>query len=101
MKIIFQMQTSESYLAVLNWIFTLHSRKVKGEETGTHKHFRTIKELVRFFGFVVVSGKCLAGSTCPGLTDMQLFHAQLLKPQKDEKPRWHFSEFGTTFALDI
>lgn len=35
-KIISQMQTWESYLAVLNWIYTLHYRKVKGEETGTH-----------------------------------------------------------------
>lgn len=35
-KIISRMQTWESYLAVLNWIFTLHYRKVKGKETGTH-----------------------------------------------------------------
>lgn len=32
-----------------------------------------------------MSGKCLAGATCPVLAMMQLFHAQLLKPQKDEK----------------
>lgn len=41
-------------------------------------------ELVSFFSFVVVSGKCLTGATCPGLTDMQLFPSQLLKSQKDE-----------------
>lgn len=74
----------ENSLAVLNWAFALPYRKVKGEETAAHEHVLTTEELLRFFSFVAVSGKCLAGATCPGLTEMQLFHAQLLRPQKDE-----------------
>lgn len=94
-KIVSRVQTRES-LSVLNWIFILRYQKVKGEETGTHEHFQTTKELIRFFSFVVVSGNCLTRATCPGLTEMQLFHAQLLKPQKDEN-RGGTSQFGTIY----
>lgn len=97
-KIISRMQHGKIYLAVLNWIFTLHYRKVKAEETGTHERFRTTKELVRFFSFVVMSGKRLAWATCLGLAEMQLFCGQLFKLQK------YKNQGGTSqslaFALD-
>lgn len=92
-KIISRMQHGKIYLVVLNWIFTLHYRKVKGEETGTHEHFRTTKELVRFFSFVVMSGKRLAWATCLGLAEMQLFCGQLFKLQK-YKNQGGTSQFG-------
>jgi len=98
-KIISRMQPWESYLAVLNWIFTL--LKSKRRRNWNSRTFLDCQGTGQIFQLCGCEWQMSGRGHLPwAYRDAAVPRTTAQTPER-HKPRWHFSESGTTFALDI